>query len=199
MKKALSWDKVSAGIPSIDPRVQALQQRASSLTNAAWASFSDINRPTQAQASQEMPGAQDITFSSSVDWQGDRPPANWDSIRRGIFAGESGGDYNALFGYSNREGKQFSNTRLTDMTVDDAIRFSDPSGNYGQWVKNQIGRVATPMGAYQIVGTTLRAAKDGLGLKGNERMSPALQDALGYWIYQQQGTGAWEGYKGPIG
>jgi hypothetical protein len=120
-----------------------------------------------------------------------------EEVKNGIFAGESGGDYNALFGFSNRDGGQFSGAKLTDMTVDQALAFADPSGPYGQWVKGQIGRVATPMGAYQIVGTTLRAAKEGLGLTGNERMTPELQDQLGGWIYANQGTGAWEGYKGP--
>lgn len=121
----------------------------------------------------------------------------WGPIRNGIFAGESGGDYNALYGYQNRKGGKFANVRLTEMTVDQAIAFSAPSGPYGQWVKNTIGRVATPMGAYQIVGTTLRAAKKGLGLKGDEVMTPELQEFLGQWIYRQQGTGAWEGYRGP--
>lgn len=120
-----------------------------------------------------------------------------EEVKNGIFAGESGGDYNALFGFSNRDGGQFSNVKLSDMTVDQALAFSDPSGPYGQWVKGQIGRVATPMGAYQIVGTTLRAAKDGLGLTGSERMTPEIQDRLGGWIYANQGTGAWEGYRGP--
>lgn len=118
-------------------------------------------------------------------------------IRAGIFAGESGGDYDALFGFSNRPGKRFASRKLTDMTVDEAINFSMPKGEYGQWVKGQIGRVATPMGAYQIVGTTLRGAKKGLGLSGTERMDQATQDRLGQYILQQQGTGAWEGYRGP--
>ncbi len=124
-------------------------------------------------------------------------PYNWPAIRAGIFAGESGGDYDALFGFSNRPGQPFANTRLRDMTVDQAIAFSDPSGPYARWVKGKIGRVATPMGAYQIVGTTLRAAKKGAGLTGNERMDEATQDRLGQWILAKQGTGAWEGYRGP--
>lgn len=122
---------------------------------------------------------------------------NWPAIRAGIFAGESGGDYNALFGFSNREGKQFGGTKLTDMTVDQALAFANPSGPYAQWVKGQVGRVATPMGAYQVVGTTLKAAKDGLGLTGNERMTEDTQDRVGQWILAKQGTGAWEGYRGP--
>lgn len=120
-----------------------------------------------------------------------------EEVKNGIFAGESGGDYDALFGFQNRPGGKFQNVKLTDMTVDQALQFAAPSGEYGQTVKGQIGRVATPMGAYQIVGTTLKAAKDGLGLTGNEVMTPELQDALGGWILANQGTGAWEGYKGP--
>lgn len=124
-------------------------------------------------------------------------PADWQAIRGGIFAGESNGDYNALYEFSNRPGGPFADVRLTDMTVDQAIAFSAPDGAYGKWVKGKIGRVATPMGAYQIVGTTLREAKQGLGLTGNEVMTPELQERLGQWIYRQQGTGAWEGYRGP--
>lgn len=121
----------------------------------------------------------------------------WDQVRNGIFAGESGGDYNALFGFANRDGGKFHNVRLTDMTVDQALQFADPSGAYGQHVKGQTGHVATPMGAYQVVGTTLKAAKDALGLTGNEVMTPELQDRIGQWIYAAQGAGAWAGYKGP--
>lgn len=124
-------------------------------------------------------------------------PANWEQIRNGIFAGESGGDYDALFGFSNRAGGAFANVKLTQMTVDQAIEFANPRGPYAQWVRARVGRVATPMGAYQIVGTTLRRAKEGLGLRGDELMTPELQERLGQWIFRTQGTGAWEGYRGP--
>ena len=122
---------------------------------------------------------------------------SWDEIKAGIFAGESGGDYNALFGFSNRPGKRFANTRVTDMTVDEAIQFANPRGPYAQWVKNQIGRVATPMGGFQVVGSTLKDAKDWAGLTGNERMTPEIQDRIGQAILDRQGTDAWEGYRGP--
>lgn len=123
--------------------------------------------------------------------------ASWEEIRNGIFAGESGGDYNALFGYANRPGGQFSNVQVSDMSVNDVMRFTDPSGPYAQTVKGQNGRVATPVGAYQIVGKTLRGAAKALGLTGNERFDRATQDALGQYILSTQGTGAWEGYRGP--
>ena len=117
-----------------------------------------------------------------------------EQLKRMVFPGESGGDYNALFGYANRPGGQFEGFNLTDMTVDQALQFAAPSGAYGQSVKGQIGRVATPMGAFQVVGTTLRDAKRGLGLTGSERMTPELQDQIGMWIYQNQGPGAWEAW-----
>lgn len=115
-------------------------------------------------------------------------------LKRNVFPGESGGDYGALYGYSNRPGGQFENVNLTDMTVDEAIAFSDPSGPYGQWVKGQIGRVATPMGAFQVVGTTLKDAKAALGLSGSEKMNQDTQDAIGQWIYKTQGPSAWSGW-----
>ena len=121
-----------------------------------------------------------------------------DELKRMVFPGESGGDYNALFGYAHRPGKQFAGVNLTDMTVDQALQFSDPSGAYGQYVLRnrpdpEMG-VATPMGAWQVVGKTLAAAKSGLGLTGSERMTPDLQDKIGMWIYQKQGPGAWQGW-----
>ena len=117
-----------------------------------------------------------------------------DRLKSNVFPGESGGDYNARFGYSNRPGGLFEGINLTDMTVDEALQFANPSGPYGQWVKGQVGRVATPMGAFQVVGSTLRAAKEGLGLTGKERMDQATQDRIGQWIYQTQGPGAWEAW-----
>lgn len=125
-------------------------------------------------------------------------PQDWSRIQQGIFSGESGGDYGALFGYQNRPGGKFADIDLTKMTIDEALEFANPSGDYGQFVKGQVGRVATPMGAYQVVGSTLRDAKKGLGFSGQETMSPEVQDIIGKWIYKTQGTGAWEGYK-PLG
>lgn len=112
-------------------------------------------------------------------------------LQRNVFPGESGGDYNALLGFANQPGRQFAGTQLTDMTVDQALQFSQPGGAYANYSNARVGRTATPMGAYQVVGTTLADAKRGLGLTGSERMTPELQDRIGMWIYQNQGPGAW--------
>ena len=123
---------------------------------------------------------------------------SWADIQRGIFAGESGGDYNALFGYANRPGGLYQDVRPTQMTINEILAFQDPSGPYGQYVGAlNKGVVSTPVGAYQIVGTTLRDAVNRMGLSGQEVFTPEMQDRIGRWIYEQQGTGAWEGYKGP--
>jgi hypothetical protein len=125
-------------------------------------------------------------------------PKKWERIRAGIFAGESQGDYDALYGYANRPNGPFENVKLRQMTVDQALDFARPDGEYAKWVKNQLGYVATPMGAFQTVGTTLGDAKKGLGLTGNEMMDEGLQNKIGQYIYSKQGTGAWEGYKGEM-
>ena len=117
------------------------------------------------------------------------------NIRAGIFAGESGGDYNALFGYQNRPNGQFSNVQVSQMPVGDVIAFTDPSGPYAQYVRGQVGHVATPVGAYQVVGSTLRDAVNALGIDPSTRFDQQTQDRIGQWILENQGTGAWEGYQ----
>ncbi len=122
----------------------------------------------------------------------------WQDVQQGIFAGESGGDYNALFGFSNRPKGLFSDVKLTDMTLDEALEFSDPEGSYANFVALQNdGEVSTPMGAYQIVGRTLRDAKEDLGLDGDTKFTKETQDKIAKWILKTQGTDAWVGYKGP--
>lgn len=124
----------------------------------------------------------------------------WPEVQQGIFDGESKGDYNALFNYQNKPEGIFSNIRLTDMTVDEALAFANPQGDYARYVASlNNGQIATPMGAYQIVGRTLRDAKKNLNLKGDEKLTPSLQDKIGKWIYETQGTKAWAGYRGPKG
>ena len=76
-----------------------------------------------------------------------------------IFAGESGGDYNALFNYQNRKDGLFSDIKLTKMTLDEVLDFTNPRGAYANYVGlNNKGIISTPVGAYQVVGRTLRQA-----------------------------------------
>jgi hypothetical protein len=131
-------------------------------------------------------------------------PAGWtDPVRRGILATESGGDFDALFGFSNRPGGKWSNIKPSKMTVDQWLEFQRPEGPYGQWVAanrpDKENGVSTPMGGYQIVGDTLAMLKRDLNLRGDEVMTPEFQEYLAQQIFIRQGTGAWQGYKGPRG
>lgn len=119
---------------------------------------------------------------------------SFEAAKPRIFAGESGGDYNALYGYSNRD--RYAGVQPTNMSVGDVLKFQDPNGDYGQWVKGKVGRVATPVGAYQVVGSTLRDAVKAGVVAPDEQFSPEVQDRVGKWIFSTQGTGAWEGYDG---
>ena len=123
-------------------------------------------------------------------------PQTWEEAKPLILSGESGGDMDALYGYANRDGGQFAGTNVSGMTINDALAFADPQGAYGQPVKGDIGRVATPMGGYQIVGSTLAGAKDALGLTGNEQFDPTMQERIAQHIFDTQGPGAWEALKG---
>lgn len=118
----------------------------------------------------------------------------WEQHQQNIFAGESGGDYDALYGYQNRPDGKFSGVKVSEMPIADVIKFTSPSGTYGQYVKGQVGRVATPVGAYQVVGSTLRGAVEALGLDPSQKFDKATQDKIGQYILKTQGTGAWEGY-----
>lgn len=75
---------------------------------------------------------------------------------------ESGGSYSTLLGHSQRSGGAFAGVDITNMTLNEVMNFSSPGGEYGQWSKSHTAgsrggsRVATPMGRFQIVGTTLR-------------------------------------------
>lgn len=92
---------------------------------------------------------------------------------------EGGGDYDTLFKFSNRDGGQFAGTKLTNMTLGDVYRFTDPSGDYGQWVAaNNDGTVATPVGKYQFVGSTARAVASKMGLPEDTPFNASTQDAM---------------------
>jgi hypothetical protein len=109
---------------------------------------------------------------------------------------ESGNDADALYGFANREGGPFAGTKVTNMTVDQAIDFSKPGGAYANYSLDKLGRIATPMGKYQIVGRTLQQAKDDLGLTGNEIMTEDLQKRIAEHLYDTSGLSPWASSMG---
>jgi flagellar protein FlgJ len=116
---------------------------------------------------------------------------------------EGGGRYDTLFGHSQQEGGPFSGVDVSNMTVGEAIAFSDPNGPYADWVRGQVGRVATPMGRYQIVGRTLRGAVDQLGIPLDAPFNAQTQDTIALHLarnaYNRAGVDGlrseWEGLR----
>lgn len=121
---------------------------------------------------------------------------------------EGGGSYETLYGHSQNGGR-FDGVNVTDMTLGQLYEFSDPNGDYGQWVKGQVGHVATPMGRHQIVGTTLRTAAKGMGLSPDTKFTPGVQDSIADYLATNRLKGLsspaakraalrseWEGFRG---
>ena len=124
------------------------------------------------------------------------------------------GGYNTL--YANADSTEFSDVKVSEMTLDELVTFSRPSNDYGRWVKPRLaedsyarkkGYTSTPMGKYQIVGTTLKTTMRQMGLDGSEVFTPELQDRMAIHIgkkaiINKTGKAAisalrstWEGFK----
>lgn len=103
---------------------------------------------------------------------------------------EGGGNYDTLYGHSQKKGP-FAGTKVSSMTIADAIDFANPSGKYGQWVAaNNDGTVATPMGRHQIVGSTLKRAADAMGLDPSTPFNQQTQDAIAVHLASNRLKGA---------
>lgn len=128
------------------------------------------------------------------------------SFLSAVDATEGAGGYDTLFGNAQR-GK-FAGTDVSALPIRDVLAFTDPSGPYAQSVKSQIGRVATPVGRHQIVGTTLRNAVSELDLDPNAPFDAATQDRIALHLAKNRVASAdtmggkisalrseWEGFR----
>lgn len=123
-----------------------------------------------------MPEAGGVSRSGGVSG-GAATPAGNGTLLSLIDRTEGGGSYDTLFGHSQKDGP-FAGTRVSEMTLGDLSSFTDPSGQYGQWVKGKVGHVATPLGRYQFVGTTLRDVAKDMGLSNDTVFNRGTQDAM---------------------
>lgn len=89
-----------------------------------------------------------------------------------------GSTYNTLFGYAERSGGDFSGTDITTMTV------SDVQSLQKEMVKKN--GISSAVGKYQFIQATLKEAIKGLGLKGDEKFTPELQDKLALWLLKNR-------------
>lgn len=121
---------------------------------------------------------------------------------------EGGGNYSTLFGHSQREGGAFAGVDVSKMSIAQVLDFTKPTGAYAQWVAKQVGRVATPTGRFQIVGSTLRNAVKALGLGMDAAFDATTQDKIAGYLAanrlrsastpegkRQAMRAEWEGFK----
>lgn len=96
------------------------------------------------------------------------------------YEGFGGSDYSLLWSNSHKEGGKFAGKDVSNMTIDELITFTKPSGEYGQYVKstNPEGVVGTPLGRYNIVGTTLKDVAKNMGLPGDTKFTKEVQDEM---------------------
>lgn len=155
-------------------------------------------------------GMGDMIGKAGNDYLGSAPrvPVKSDGTLLGLIdRTEGGGNYSTLFGHSQNGGR-FSGVDVSKMTLAQLSDFASPSGEYGQWVKGKVGRVATPMGRYQIVGTTLRGAAKEMGLSPDTVFTPQTQTAIAEHLARRRLATAkspaakriamraeWEGFK----
>lgn len=90
-----------------------------------------------------------------------------------IAQGESGGDYNIAYGgrHPTKDGRP-----LTEMTINEVLAWQAGSN-----------AASDAAGRYQIIEKTLRGLKDSMGLTGNEKFDPAMQDRMAMQLLEGRG------------
>ncbi|WP_372353354.1 lytic murein transglycosylase [Rhizobium sp. BT-175] len=166
--------------------------------------FGGGNKPANPGATgSSMPKVDASGNIAATPTSGDLPPSFLAAVDRT----EGAGDYDTLFGHAQKDGP-FAGTSVSSMPIRDVLAFTDPSGPYAQYVKGKVGRVATPVGKYQTVGTTLRSAVGALGLDPNAPYDRATQDRVASYLARNRIASAdtlpgkisalrseWEGFK----
>ena len=127
---------------------------------------------------EDVTGSTEVEGSAGEDVLQDTDTGGIQPLLGLIDKTEGGGDYDTLFGFSQKGGREFAGVKPSEMTIGELKRFASPSGSYGQWVKGKVGRVATPMGRYQFVGTTLAATAKKMGLPDTAVFDQRTQDAM---------------------
>lgn len=92
---------------------------------------------------------------------------------------EGGGRYDTLYGHVQaQKDSPFAGVDVSKATLGELKQFASSNGNYGRYQTAKLGKLATPMGRYQIVGQTLRNAAKEMGLPDSTVFTPQVQDAI---------------------
>jgi len=125
--------------------------------------------------------------------------------------------YDTLYGNFETQDTPFKGVQVSTMTLGELYDFSKPSGEYGKYVKPRLskqteayrrGLTSTPMGKYQIAGTTLRDVAKRMGLPAETVFNKKTQDDMFLFLARDAvGRGktqaskrqnlrkVWEGFK----
>tara|TARA_R110001632_G_scaffold209515_1_gene334269 strand:- start:483 stop:1079 length:597 start_codon:yes stop_codon:yes gene_type:complete len=95
--------------------------------------------------------------------------------------------YDTLYGNFEEGNTPFKGVSVSGMTISELTAFSQASGAYGQYVKPRLskntyaykkGYTSTPMGKYQIVGSTLRDLTRRMKLPSDTVFNKETQDKM---------------------
>jgi len=125
--------------------------------------------------------------------------------------------YDTLFGNYETGNTPFRGTKVSSMTLGQLFDFSQPSNQYGQYVKTRLpetteaykkGQTSTPMGKYQIIGSVLKSVADQMDLPDDTVFNKDTQDKMFLFlardaikrgktpkIKRDNLRGIWEGFK----
>mgnify|MGYP000102334122 CR=1 FL=1 len=129
---------------------------------------------------------------------------------------EAGG-YDTLYGNFEKGDTPFKGVSVSSMTIGELTEFSRASGAYGKYVKPRLGKntlaykkglTSTPMGKYQIVGSTLRDLANRMNLPADTVFNKETQDSMFLFLARenvakgkttqakrQNLRSIWEGFK----
>jgi len=97
---------------------------------------------------------------------------------------DEGGYDRLLGGQEDRFG-----VKPSEMTVAEVLAFQKErgDGSYADYSKDTVGRIATPVGKYQVVGSTLQSLVDKGIVDENEMFDAATQERIGSYLIQSRG------------
>lgn len=149
---------------------------------AAWESVAETMLGGDGQ--EDVQGGAGSDFLNVEDYYSvDDLPSEFEPLLELIDQTEAGGNYDTLLGHA--QNSVFNGMKASEMTVDQVIAFQQ-SPEYRNYSKGVVGRVATPVGRFQIVGTTLRSLKDAMNLTGGEKFDEAMQNRMFLHLVQQR-------------
>lgn len=146
------------------------------------------------------------------------PALNPESVTQDVLRATEADNYNTLYGnFETDEASPVFNYKVSEKTLGELVEFSKPSNAYGKYVKPRLGEnsearrkglTSTPMGKYQIIGTTLRGLIKDMRLPDNLVFNKETQDAMFLFLARQAMQGkntaaqkrsalkeTWEGFQ----